>query len=81
MSIKTFTEDFKIEAVTQITEQGYPVFTYLHHRMRCIALRDPPDFLILQSNIHIKICNHSDIFSAEAVSIFCNTGNYLIGGL
>ncbi len=25
MSVKTFTEEFKIEAVKQITEQGYPV--------------------------------------------------------
>ncbi|GKW01366.1 hypothetical protein PEC301877_01810 [Pectobacterium carotovorum subsp. carotovorum] len=25
MSAKTFTEEFKIEAVKQITEQGYPV--------------------------------------------------------
>lgn len=25
MSVKTFTEEFKIEAVKQVTEQGYPV--------------------------------------------------------
>ncbi len=25
MSVKTFTEEFKIEAVKQINEQGYPV--------------------------------------------------------
>ena len=25
MSVKTFTEEFKIEAVTEINEQGYPL--------------------------------------------------------
>ncbi|CFQ51099.1 Uncharacterised protein [Yersinia aleksiciae] len=30
MSVKTFTEEFKIEAVKQITEQGYPVPTQLN---------------------------------------------------